>query len=89
MKAIVTVIGKDKVGIICQVSAFLAQAGVNVEEVSQTVMSDYFMMLMLVDISKTTEKLSDLSEKLEVLGSGQNLNIRILHEDIFNAMHKI
>lgn len=89
MKAIVTVIGKDKVGIICLVSAFLAEAGVNVEEVSQTVMSDYFMMLMLVDISKATEKLSDLSDKLAGLGLGHNLNIRILHEDIFNAMHKI
>ena len=76
VKAIVTVIGKDKKGIIARVSGALAEAGANVEDISQTVMQGYFMMMMLVD-------------KLNALGREIGVSIHVQHEDIFNAMHRI
>ena len=88
VKAIVTVIGKDKKGIIARVSSTLAQAGANVEDISQTVMQGYFMMMMLVDISGA-DKIRDLGETLDRLGDEIGVKIRIQHEDIFNAMHRI
>lgn len=88
VKAIVTVIGKDKKGIIARVSSTLAQAGANVEDISQTVMQGYFMMMMLVDISGA-DKIRDLGETLDRLGEEIGVKIRIQHEDIFNAMHRI
>ena len=86
--AIVTVIGKDKKGIIARVSGALAEAGANVEDISQTVMQGYFMMMMLVDISGA-EKIRDLGDSLDALGEEIGVKIRIQHEDIFNAMHRI
>lgn len=88
VKAIVTVIGKDKKGIIARVSGTLAQAGANVEDISQTVMQGYFMMMMLVNISGA-DKIRDLGETLDRLGEEIGVKIRIQHEDIFNAMHRI
>lgn len=88
VKAIVTVIGKDKKGIIARVSGALAEAGANVEDISQTVMQGYFMMMMLVDISGA-EKIRDLGDSLDSLGEEIGVKIRIQHEDIFNAMHRI
>ena len=88
VKAIVTVIGKDKKGIIARVSGALAEAGANVEDISQTVMQGYFMMMMLVDISGA-EKIRDLGDSLDALGEEIGLKILIQHEDIFNAMHRI
>lgn len=88
VKAIVTVIGKDKKGIIARVSGALAEAGANVEDISQTVMQGYFMMMMLVDIS-VAEKIRDLGDSLDALGEEIGVKIRIQHEDIFNAMHRI
>ena len=88
VKAIVTVIGKDKKGIIARVSGALAEAGANVVDISQTVMQGYFMMMMLVDISGA-EKIRDLGDSLDALGEEIGVKIRIQHEDIFNAMHRI
>lgn len=88
MKAIVTVIGKDKVGIIAKVSAALSDMNVNVEDISQTIMQDYFVMMMLVDVSAATN-FADVSESLNKLGEKVGVSIRIQHEDIFNAMHRI
>ena len=88
VKAIVTVISKDKKGIIARVSGALAEAGANVEDISQTVMQGYFMMMMLVDISGA-EKIRDLGDSLDALGEEIGVKIRIQHEDIFNAMHRI
>ena len=88
VKAIVTVIGKDKKGIIARVSGALAEAGANVEDISQTVMQGYFMMMMLVDISGA-EKIRDLGDSLDALGEEIGVKIRIQHEDIFNTMHRI
>ncbi len=88
MKAIVTVLGKDKVGIIAKVSGELAKLGVNVEDISQTIMQDYFVMIMMVEVPKD-EKIADISPRLDALGKGIGVSVRIQHEDIFNAMHRI
>lgn len=89
MKAIVSVIGKDNLGIIAKVSGFLYSININVLDVSQSVLQDYFNMIMLVDISKCKEKIAVISEKLDGLGKEIGMSIKIQHEDIFNAMHKI
>ena len=89
MKAIVTVIGKDKVGIIAKVSNALSEIGVNVEDISQTILQDYFMMMMMVDTKLATLPFDKISEVLATLGENIGVNIRIQHEDIFNAMHRI
>ncbi|MBQ8882103.1 MAG: ACT domain-containing protein [Clostridia bacterium] len=88
MKAIVTVIGKDKVGIIAKVSGKLSELGVNVEDISQTIMQGYFAMMMMVEVKKESE-MPAISAHLEELGNQVGVNIRIMHEDIFNAMHRI
>ena len=89
MKAIVTVIGKDRVGIIALVSQLLAERGVNVLDISQTVLQDYFTMIMLVDASACSENFADLAGGLASEGEDHGLQIRIQREDIFNAMHRI
>ena len=89
MKAIVTVIGKDRVGIIAGVCSLLAKHGVNVLDISQTVMREYFTMIMLVDTAGSTLAFSELSALLKSEGEEQELSIRIQREDIFQAMHRI
>ena len=89
MKAIVTVIGKDRVGITAAVCALLAQHNINILDISQTVLQDYFTMVMLVDTTACTSSVAELSDILEQAGKEQNLSIRIQREDIFNAMHRI
>jgi len=89
MRAIVTVIGKDTVGIIADVCALLAGQGVNVLDISQTVLQEYFTMIMLVDTAACPIPFVELSEKLSAHGEEKGLSIRIQREDIFNAMHRI
>ena len=89
MKAVITVIGKDRVGIIYSVSNILAQANINILDISQTIMQDIFTMIMLVDISNSENNFVEISDKLENLGKELGLSIRIQHEDIFNSMHRI
>ncbi len=89
MRAIVTVIGKDRVGIIADVTALLAQYGVNVLDISQTVLQEYFTMIMLVDASQCTVPFADLARMLDEAGTQRSLQIRAQREDIFNAMHRI
>ena len=89
MRAIVTVIGKDHVGIIADVTALLAQYGVNVLDISQTVLQEYFTMIMLVDASQCTVPFADLARALDEAGTQRDLQIRAQREDIFNAMHRI
>ena len=89
MKAIVTVIGKDRVGIIAGVSALLAEHGINVLDISQTILQEYFTMIMLVDISGNTVSFAELAKKLDEEGEARSLSIRIQREDIFEAMHRI
>lgn len=89
MKAVVTVTGKDKKGIIAKVSTFLAEKNVNIEDISQTIMGEDFAMIMSVDISETNIELSALARQCEEMGDSIGMSIRMQHEDIFNAMHTI
>ena len=89
MKAIVTVLGRDRVGIIADVTALLAQYGVNVLDISQTVLQEYFTMIMLVDAAQCTVPFADLARTLDEAGTQRGLQIRAQREDIFNAMHRI
>ena len=89
MKAIVTVVGKDRVGIIAGVCTQLASYNVNVLDISQTVMQGYFTMMMAVDITAATMPLAELAKELEQKGKEMNLSIRLQREDIFEAMHRV
>ena len=89
MRAVITVIGKDTVGILAAVSAKCAEHNINVTEVTQSVLSDLFAMIMLVDISASTVDFTAFADELTALGKQKNLSIHTMHEDIFNAMHTI
>lgn len=89
MKAVITVIGKDSVGILSKVSTACAEAGANIIEVTQSVLQDMFAMIMLAEIDNTNVPFDELSKKLDQLGEENNLKIHVMHEDIFNSMHKI
>ena len=89
MKAVVTVTGKDKVGIIAMTSAECSKFGANILDISQTVMSEYFAMIMLVDIDNINTDFSSFVEEMEKAGKNNGVDIRVMHEDIFNTMHKI
>ena len=89
MKAIITVIGKDKTGIIYNVSKVLKDYDVNIEDISQTVMQDYFTMLMLVKINENKASFKTIKEELDKLSEEIGLSIRIQKEEIFDTMHKI
>lgn len=89
MRAVLTVIGKDMVGILAGVSNICAESGVNITEVSQSIMQDLFAMIMLVDLERSTVPFAELSDRLEKYGTESGLSIRVMHEDIFNSMHRI
>ena len=89
MRAVLTVIGKDTVGILAKVSAVCAERNVSISEVSQTVLQDMFCMIMLCDISSLTIRFADFADEMAALGQTQNLSIHVMHEDIFNSMHTI
>ena len=89
MKAIVTVLGKDKVGINAFVCNILAARNVNILDISQTLMQDMFTMVMVVDVSGASESFANLSETLKTEGLAQQLEIRIARKEIFDAMHRI
>ena len=87
MRAVITVIGKDMVGILAKVSTTCADANANVIEVTQSVLQDFFAMVMLIDIEKMNCDLGQLQERLKKNVSG--MTIHVMHEDIFNSMHRI
>ena len=89
MRAVVTVTGKDAKGIIAKVSTFLAEKGVNVQDISQTIMGEYFAMIMVVDLMESTQELSVLAAECAEMGRKIGMAIYMQHEDIFNAMHSI
>ncbi len=89
MRAVVTVVGKDKTGIISKISTFLAEKDVNILDISQTIMQDYFAMIMMVDLTNASVKLADLAEECREMGQKIGMSIHIQHEDIFNAMHSV
>ena len=88
-KAIVTVIVKDRVGIIAEISVLLAGYGINILDISQTLLQDYFTMVMLVDVGQMSIPFPDVKEALSDLGEKLALSIRIQHEDIFRSMHQL
>lgn len=88
-KVIVTVVGKDKVGIIAGVTAALAKAKVNILDISQTIMQDFFTMIMICDMSKADMDLSTLKETMATEGEKIGVNITVQHEKIFQFMHRI
>ena len=89
MKAVLTVTGKDKVGIIAMASTECAKHGANIIDISQTVMKEYFAMIMLVDIDGLTVDFAKFTEIMKEAGIKTGVDIRVMHEDIFNAMHRI
>ena len=89
MRAVVTVTGKDKKGIIAKVSAFLSERGANIEDISQTILGEYFAMIMIVDVTGLTTGLAALAKESAELGKQIGMSIYVQHEDVFNAMHNI
>lgn len=87
MKAVITVIGKDMVGILAKVSTACAEANANVAEVTQSVLDEYFAMIMLVDIDKLNMSLEELGNSIETAVPA--MTVHVMHEDIFNSMHRI
>ncbi len=89
MRAVVTVTGKDQKGIIAKISAFLWEKGANVEDISQTILGEYFAMIMIVDVSGVEQELSSLAKECTELGRQIGMSVYLQHEDIFNAMHNV
>ncbi len=89
IKAILTVVGNDRIGIIANVSTLLAEHSVNILDLSQTVMDEYFTMVMLTDVSKCDIPFAQLREELNELGQRIRLSIRIQHEELFKSMHSV
>ena len=88
-KVIITVVGKDTVGIIAKVCTYLAGKQVNILDISQTIVQDYFNMMMIVDANNTKKKFDELADELEALGEEIGVQIKMQSEDIFKAMHRI
>ena len=89
MKAVVTVVGHDSKGIIAKVSSKCAEAGANITEISQSVLKEYFAMIMVIDIDGISMPFTDFIDMMKKMGEENNLDIRTMHEDIFNSMHRI
>jgi len=89
MNAIITVVGNDKVGIIARVSAFLAERNINIEDISQTILSGNFVMMMMVDLSASSQPLDTIKTELSALGGNLGVSISLMHEKVFSAMHRI
>ncbi len=89
MKAVITVVGHDTVGIIAKITAYCAEHQINIIDISQSILSEFFCMIMLVDFKNSTEKFADTVDRLTALGTSMGLSIHVMHEDIFNSMHNI
>ena len=89
MKAVVTVVGKDRVGIIAETCVALASFNVNILDISQTVLQEYFTMMMVVDVSCCNVSVTELCKAMDAKGQEMGLSIRVQREDIFEAMHRV
>ena len=89
MNAIITVVGQDSKGIIAKVSTKCAEASANIVEISQSILKEYFAMIMVVDTSDLNMPFTSFVDEMKTLGDGSGLDIRTMHEDIFNSMHRI
>ncbi|MCQ2540530.1 MAG: ACT domain-containing protein [Acetatifactor sp.] len=88
-KTIITVVGKDTVGIIAKVCTYLAENGINILDISQTIVQDYFNMMMIVDTNKAAKSFGDMADDLEKIGKGIGVVIKCQKEEIFDMMHRI
>ena len=88
-KAIITVVGKDTVGIIAKVCTYLAENRINILDISQTIVQDYFNMMMIVDVTSISQTFGDVAEELEQVGEAIGVKVKIQREDIFTKMHRI
>ncbi|HEY9575564.1 MAG TPA: ACT domain-containing protein [Lachnospiraceae bacterium] len=88
-RAIITVVGKDTVGIIASVCGYLADKKINILDISQTIVDGYFNMMMITDVSKASQEIAQISKELNQKGQDMGLVIHCQHEDIFNKMHRI
>ncbi len=89
MKAVITVVGKDSVGILAKVSARCSEFNINISEVTQSVLSDMFCMIMLGEIDDIKGKFGDFADNMKKMGEEMGMSIHVMHEDIFNSMHSI
>ena len=88
-RAIITVVGKDTIGIIAGVCNYLADNRINILDISQTIVNGYFNMMMVTDASEAAKSAVEIADEMEELGRKMNLSIRCMHEDIFNTMHRV
>ncbi len=88
-KTIITVVGKDTVGIIAKVCTFLADSGINILDISQTIVSGFFNMMMIVDMSATSKDFNTVADDLDKLGEGIGVVIKCQKEEIFDSMHRL
>jgi ACT domain-containing protein len=89
MNAIITVVGSDKVGIIARVSAFLSDRNINILDISQTILSGNFVMMMMADLSGSGDSLEAVKRELDAMGKEMSVSISLMHEGVFQAMHRI
>ncbi|MGL4763324.1 MAG: ACT domain-containing protein [Sarcina sp.] len=89
MKAVITVVGKDRVGIIAEVSKLLSDNNINILDISQTIMEDYFTMMMITNFSNSSKDFGDMRKILNEYSKNAAVDVSVQHEDIFNSMHKI
>ena len=88
-KCIITVLGKDTVGIIAKVCTYLAENGINILDISQTIVSGYFNMMMIVDLSKSEKEFAELANDLENVGQDLGVSVKCQREEIFEMMHRV
>lgn len=89
MKGIITVVGKDKVGIIAEVCMFLSKENINILDISQTIIQDYFNMMMIVDLTHINHEFVEIVDRIAKLAHEIGVDIRLQHQDIFDSMHRI
>lgn len=89
MRAVITVVGKDMVGIIADVTTIMRKHDINILDITQSILDDLFVMVMLTDISKAKVEFTAFAEELTALGDQMGLKIHVMHEDVFNSMHRI
>ena len=88
-RTIITVVGKDTVGIIAKVCTYLAENSINILDISQTIVQEYFNMMMIVDMSKMTKSFEEVADELAIVGKELGVQVKCQREDIFNMMHRI
>ena len=89
MKTVISVVGKDTIGIISKVSAVCSECNANIIDITQSVLQDMFVMVMLTEISSLSCSFAEYSDKLKALGENIGVQVNVMHEDIFNSMHRI